>query len=359
MMQTVDLEVLEAAARWLKTGHRVMLVTVVKTWGSSPRPEGAMLAVRDDGIVVGSVSGGCIEDDLIVRLAASDASQWKAPELVRYGLSAEEAHRFGLPCGGTIELVLEPLGSNSKIENVRTAIQNGQLLLRTLSMTTGVVKLRAATAKDSLSFDGHHLSTVHGPQHRMLVIGAGQLSRYLCQIATGLDYQITVCNPRVEYTSTWDVPGTTLVHTMPDDTVQSMRPDTRSAVMTLTHDPKLDDLALMEALKTPAFYVGALGSRRNNAARRERLKEFDVTEPQLARLRGPAGLYIGSRTPPEIALSILAEVTAARNGVTVPSTMRVGEAKAGAISDDARSRAVPARVSPNSDYFVVDRRQSG
>ncbi len=149
----------------------------------------------------------------------------------------------------------------------------------------------------------------------MLVIGAGQLSRYLCNIAVGLDYQVTVCDPREEYTDEWDVPGTKIVRTMPDDTVLDMKLDERCAVIALTHDPKLDDLALMEALKTPAFYVGALGSRRNNAARRERLKEFDLTEPELARLHGPVGIYIGSRTPPEIAVSILAEVTAAKKTV--------------------------------------------
>jgi len=162
----------------------------------------------------------------------------------------------------------------------------------------------------------------------MLVIGAGQLSRYLCQIAVGLDYQVTVCDPREEYTDAWDVPGTRVVHTMPDDTVLEMNLDARSAVIALTHDPKLDDLALMEALKTPAFYVGALGSRRNNAARRERLREFDLSEAELARLHGPAGIYIGSRTPPEIAISILAEITAAKNHVSLPTILQVEGAKA-------------------------------
>ncbi len=162
----------------------------------------------------------------------------------------------------------------------------------------------------------------------MLVIGAGQLSRYLCHIAVGLDYQVTVCDPREEYTDKWDVPGTKIVQTMPDDTVLDMKLDEHCAVIALTHDPKLDDLALMEALKTPAFYVGALVSRRNNAARRERLKEFDLNDTELARLRGPVGIYIGSRTPPEIAVSILAEVTAAKNGVLLPTLLKVEGAKA-------------------------------
>ncbi|PTB17850.1 hypothetical protein C9I57_25310 [Trinickia symbiotica] len=326
-MESVDLEVLRSSVRWLEDGHRVLLVTVVKTWGSSPRPQGAMLAVRDDGLVVGSVSGGCIEDDLIDRVRRAGIEQTR-PEAVKYGISAEEAHRFGLPCGGTIELVLEPLTQASRVDELCNDVEAGRLVARTLDLETGVATLAAAQATDGLEFDGKRLLTIHGPRYRMLVIGAGQLSRYLASIAVGLDYQVTICDPREEYTDEWDVPGTTVVRTMPDDTVLDMRLDERSAVIALTHDPKLDDLALMEALKTPAFYVGALGSRRNNAARRERLKEFELTDAELARLHGPVGIYIGSRTPPEIAISILAEVTAAKNGVSLPTLLQVEGAKA-------------------------------
>ncbi|WP_114814135.1 XdhC family protein [Paraburkholderia kururiensis] len=326
-MESVDLEVLKSSARWLEEGHRALLVTVVKTWGSSPRPEGAMLAVRDDGLVVGSVSGGCIEDDLIDRVRRLGIEQTH-PESVKYGITAEEAHRFGLPCGGTIQLVLEPLTKAGGIGELCQAVEEGRLVARTLDMATGKATLGPALATDGVDFDGARLLTIHGPRYRMLVIGAGQLSRYLCQIAVGLDYQVTVCDPREEYTDVWDVPGTKIVRTMPDDTVLDMKLDERCAVIALTHDPKLDDLALMEALKTPAFYVGALGSRRNNAARRERLKEFDLNEAQLARLHGPVGIYIGSRTPPEIAVSILAEVTAAKNGVSLPTLLQVEGAKA-------------------------------
>ncbi|SAL65062.1 XdhC family protein [Caballeronia telluris] len=325
-MDSVDLEVLRNSARWLEDGHRVLLVTVVKTWGSSPRPEGAMLAVRDDGHVVGSVSGGCIEDDLIERVRQRGIEQSR-PETVKYGITAEEAHRFGLPCGGTIQLVLEPLTLQSGIAGLCEAVEAGRLVARSLDMTTGDVRMEPALATDGALFDDATLLTIHGPRYRMLVIGAGQLSRYLCNIAVGLDYQVTVCDPREEYTQEWDVPGTTIVRTMPDDTVMEMKLDERCAVIALTHDPKLDDLALMEALKTPAFYVGALGSRRNNAARRERLKEFDLSEAELARLHGPVGIYIGSRTPPEIAVSILAEVTAAKNGVSLPELLKVEGAK--------------------------------
>jgi len=326
-MDSVNLEVLKTSIRWIQAGHRALLVTVVRTWGSSPRPEGSMLVVRDDGVVAGSVSGGCIEDDLIDRVRR-DGVMPARPQAVRYGISAAEAHRFGLPCGGTIELVLEPLSSSHGLEALCDRVEAGELVARTLDMSTGEAALSAAQSTDGVLFDGERFVTIHGPRYRMLVIGAGQLSRYLCSIATGLDYQVTVCDPREEYTDVWDVPGTTLVRTMPDDTVHDMKLDERSAVIALTHDPKLDDLALMEALKTPAFYVGALGSRRNNATRRERLKEFDLTDAELARLHGPVGLYIGSRTPPEIAISILAEVTAVKNGVSLPTLLQVEGAKA-------------------------------
>jgi xanthine dehydrogenase accessory factor len=325
-MDSVDLEVLRKSAEWLAAGRRVLLVTVVKTWGSSPRPPGALLAVREDGHIVGSVSGGCIEDDIVER-SRREGAYVARPQAVTYGVSADDARKFGLPCGGTIQLVLEPLTSTSRIGELLERVQKGGLVARTLDLERAEVTLGAARATDGLAFDGQVLTTVHGPRYRMLVIGAGQLSKYLAQIAVGLDYQVTVCDPREEYTETWDIPGVALVKTMPDDTVLAMQLDERCAVVALTHDPKLDDLALMEALKSPAFYVGALGSRANNAKRRKRLEEFDLAPEQIARLHGPIGLYIGSRTPPEIAISILAEITAAKNGVALPDVAQVALAK--------------------------------
>ena len=287
-MDGVDLEVLRKSAEWLQSGKRVLLVTVVKTWGSSPRPPGALLAVREDGIVVGSVSGGCIEDDIVER-SRREGAYITRPQAVTYGVSAEDARKFGLPCGGTIQLVLEPLTQDSRIGELLDAIEQGKLVARKLDLDSAAVSLATANAADALAFDGRTLTTVHGPRYRMLVIGAGQLSKYLAQIAVGLDYQVTVCDPREEYTETWDVAGITLVKTMPDDTVIAMNLDERCAVVALTHDPKLDDLALMEALKSPAFYVGALGSRANNAKRRERLREFDLSPEEIDRL--VAGLH--------------------------------------------------------------------
>ena len=326
-MDSVDLEVLRKCADWVDEGRRTLLVTVVKTWGSSPRPEGAMLAVREDGHVVGSVSGGCIEDDIVDRTRREGQRATKC-EVVTYGVSADEARRFGLPCGGTLQLVLEPLTRESGMRALLREVETGHLVARKLDLASGFATLHPARASDGLAFDGKVLRTIHGPRYRILEIGASQLSKYLAQIAVGLDYQVTICDPREEYTETWDVPGVTLVRTMPDDTVQAMNLDERCAVVALTHDPKLDDLALMEALKSPAFYIGALGSRANNAKRRERLREFDLTDDEIARLHGPIGLYIGSRTPPEIAISILAEVTAVKNGVDPRQVAPVAVAKA-------------------------------
>jgi xanthine dehydrogenase accessory factor len=285
-----------------------------------------MLVVRDDGVVVGSVSGGCIEDDIVDRTRREGLKATKA-EAVTYGVSADEARRFGLPCGGTIQLVLEPLTRESGVRALLHEIEDGHLVARRLDLESGFATLHPAKATDGLVFDGKTLTTVHGPRYRLLVIGASQLSKYLAQIAVGLDYQVTICDPREEYTETWDIQGVTLVRTMPDDTVKAMKLDERCAVVALTHDPKLDDLALMEALKSPAFYVGALGSRANNAKRRERLLEFDVTAEEVARLHGPIGLYIGSRTPPEIAVSILAEITSVKNGVALDAVTQVAAAK--------------------------------
>jgi len=248
-------------------------------------------------------------------------------DVATYGVSADEARRFGLPCGGTIQLVMEPLTRDSGIRDLLEGVESGRLVRRRLDLATGKAALAPAVAADALAFDGKILTTIHGPRYRMLIIGASQLSKYLAQMALGLDYQVTVCDPRAEYLETWDVGGAQLVRTMPDDTVVAMQLDERCAVIALTHDPKLDDLALMEALKSKAFYVGALGSRSNNAKRRERLKEFDLTDAEIARLHGPIGLYIGSRTPPEIAVSILAEVTAVKNGVALPDIATVAIAK--------------------------------
>ncbi|MEW6023957.1 MAG: XdhC family protein [Pseudomonadota bacterium] len=325
-MDSLDLDVLKTAASWIAAGHRCELVTVIKTWGSSPRPIGATLAVRDDGRVIGSVSGGCIEDDLIENVRAKGISPEAKPHILSYGISADDAHRFGLPCGGTIELAIEPLTTASGIGELLHRLEGGELLERRIDLNRGVVTLAPASPGAVLRVEGEALYTLHGPRWRLFIIGAGPLSRFLAQVASGMDYRVIVCDPREEYRADWNVPGVDLVHAMPDDLVIESRLDARSAVVALTHDPKLDDLALMEALKSEAFYVGAIGSRVNNARRRERLKLFDLNDEQLDRLHGPIGLYIGSKTPAEIAIAILAEMTAIKNGV--PPAMLVPHAAA-------------------------------
>ncbi len=221
-----------------------------------------------------------------------------------------------------MQVVLEPLSSHSRLRELLAAIEAHRRVARRLDMTTGLVQLDDALEGDTLRFDGAVLATVHGPRLRLLIIGGGQLSRYLAAMAVMLDYRVTVCEPREEYHEGWQaMQGVTLSRSMPDDLVLSMNLDANSAVVALTHDPKLDDLALMEALRTPAFYVGALGSRRNNAARRERLLHFEVSREDARRLRGPVGLRLGGLTPPEIAISIVAEMTALRRGVDLAAPL--------------------------------------
>lgn len=317
-MDSQDLQVLAAVRRWQGAGHRAALITVARTWGSAPRPAGAWMALREDGRIQGSVSGGCIEDDLVARMLDGRIAGTR-PFVLGYGVTREEASRFGLPCGGTLELVVEPAPEPAALAELAERLAAGQLVRREVDVGDvgdGQVRILDACRGEILSWDGRRLSTVHGPHWRLLLIGAGQISRYLAPMAQALDYAVSVCDPREEYAVEWDVPGAPLVAGMPDDAVLAMGPDPHTAIVALTHDPRLDDMVLLEALKSPAFYVGALGSRVNNAARKARLLEyFDLSAEEVARLHGPVGMYIGSRTPPEIAVSILAEMTAVKNGV--------------------------------------------
>jgi xanthine dehydrogenase accessory factor len=324
-MENLDVMVLRALRDWRRAGKRALLATVVRTWGSSPRPIGSIMALGEDGSVVGSVSGGCIEDDLIYRHRQEMPSG--PPVFVKYGVTADEAHRFGLPCGGTLELLLEYDPDAAALESLVAALEEGRLMRRSVRLSDGVVTLTEAQAPGELTVNGELVNTF-GPEYRMLLIGAGQLTEYLATMALFSGFAVTVCDPREEYRGAWSVAGAQVVGDMPDDVVLRFRPDRRSCVLALTHDPKLDDLALLEALKTDAFYVGAIGSRRNNEARHARLKEhFEQTDEDLKRLRGPIGIYIGSKTPAEIAVSIMAEVLAVKNNVTLPREMEVAEAK--------------------------------
>ena len=312
-MDSLDLQVLSQARDWFNAGHKVWLVTVIETWGSAPRPPGALLCLRGDGLVAGSVSGGCVEDDLIERLRHGE--RVATPSLIAYGVTKEEAARFGLPCGGNLRLVQEPLRSVAWIDAILVRTARHELVARRMELATGEVTVEAASRGDAFAFDGQQLVAQFGPRWRLLIIGAGQLSRAVAQMALALDFDVICCDPRDEYNLTWDVPGTTFSKAMPDDLALELQLDPHSAVVAVTHDPKLDDLVLLEALKSPAFYIGALGSRGNTAKRRERLEMFDLTPAEIDRLHGPIGLDIGSKTPAEIAVSIVAEIVAVKNGV--------------------------------------------
>jgi xanthine dehydrogenase accessory factor len=314
-MDSLDLQVLQQARDWFAAGHKVWLVTVIETWGSAPRPPGALLALRGDGLVVGSVSGGCVEDDLIERVRQGE--RVPKPSLITYGVAKEEAARFGLPCGGNLRLVQEPLREVGWIEEILGRTARHELVARTLDLASGAVGVEAAVRGEGFVFDGRRLRALFGPRWRLLIVGAGQLSRLLAQMALALDFEVICCDPREEYHLTWDVPGTTFSKEMPDDLAQRLQLDPHSAVVALTHDPKLDDLVLLEALKSPAFYVGALGSRGNTAKRRERLAMFDLTPDEIGRLHGPVGLDLGAKTPAEIAVAIVAEIVAVKNGVAL------------------------------------------
>ena len=339
-MENLDVVVLRTLQGWRAAGRRALLATVVRTWGSSPRPVGSIMALCEDGAVVGSVSGGCIEDDLIDRHTRAYAQAAAAtndgahsipsgpPSFVKYGISADEAHRFGLPCGGTLELLLEYDPDPTLLAELIAQLAAGRLMQRTVRLADGAVTLAPTQAPEELAVDAVQLTNTFGPEYRMLLIGAGQLAEYLATMALFNGFAVTVCDPREEYRGSWSVAGATVVSDMPDDVVLAFKPDRRSCVVALTHDPKLDDLALLEALNTEAFYVGGIGSRRNNEARRARMIEhFDQTEASLARLRGPIGIYIGSKTPPEIAVSVMAEILAVKNGVALPRVMEVAQAK--------------------------------
>jgi xanthine dehydrogenase accessory factor len=250
-MDSLDLQVLQQARDWRAQGHPVWLVTVIETWGSAPRPPGALLALRGDGLVVGSVSGGCVEDDLIHRVRHGERVDQAS--LITYGVSKEEAARFGLPCGGNLRLVQEPLHSVDWIDDVLTRTARHELVSRQLNLATGAVSLQAASRGDTFSFDGTSLRTLFGPRWRLLIIGAGQLSRVLASMALAADFEVICCDPREEYHLTWDVANTTFSQAMPDDLVVALNLDPHCAVVALTHDPKLDDMVLLEALKSPAF----------------------------------------------------------------------------------------------------------
>ena len=310
-MQSSDWEVLQRASEWLQQGYRAHLFTVIQTWGSAPRLPGAILVVREDGHLVGSVSGGCIEDDLADK--ARHQQLPILPAILEYGINQAEAQRFGIPCGGQLKIFAEPLAEVSQLAPMLDSLSQRRLLKRSVHLHSGQVRHTMVLPEGLPYLEDDWFHSYFGPQWRLLVIGANQLGSVLAAMAQALDFHVMICDPREEMRDEWHVEGADWLPGMPDDVVLEIAPDTHTAIVAVTHDPKLDDMALLEALKSDAFYIGALGSVKNQEKRKQRLRSFDLSEQEVNRLHGPVGLRIGSRTPAEIAVSILAELIQERS----------------------------------------------
>lgn len=312
-MQTHDSDVLAFALAACDRAARAWLVTIVATSGSSPRPAGAMLACSDDGRQAGSVSGGCVEEDLIARL---NAGEFDAQRIARidYGVSAEENARLGLPCGGHLDLIVQSLGPGDGdwLRAVLDAIGERRCVQRRVSLADGSTALAPLAHFADLDVDASYLVQSFGPRYRMLLVGAGQLAASLAELALAMDYEVLVTDPRQDALAQWSGPEVPRLSGMPDDVVRLQAADRFSVVITLTHDPRIDDMALMEALESDAWYVGALGSRRTTEKRLERLQALDIPQEKIDRLQAPVGLDIGSKTPLEIAVAIMAQLVLLR-----------------------------------------------
>ena len=314
-MENIDLALLNRGIDWLNNGEVVIAATVAKTWGSSPRPAGSMMIWRRDGQFEGSLSGGCIEEELLARFADNPPDK---PQRISYGITKEQAVSRGLPCGGEVTVVVETVTSSADYEAIIARLDKRERVARTLDMHTGDSRISTPAHAIFTDLGDAEFRAVFEPKWRLLVVGAGQLSAYVTQFADLLGYEVLVCDPRENYRHSWLAGDIAVSGEMPDDFVQGRECDAQTGVVALTHDPKLDDLAIMEALNSPAFYVGALGSSRTNKARRERLREhFDVPQEQLDFMCGPIGIDLNTRTASEIGLAIMTEITARRNGVMV------------------------------------------
>lgn len=319
-MQSQEQEVLSAAREALRAGTPAWLATVIAVHGSSPRPPGSM-AVFAPPSQTGSLSGGCVEEELLRQLVAGELPA-QPPERLRYGVTAEENARLGLPCGGHLEVLLQGLDAPRDlpwIDAVLEAKAARRCVVREVDLATGATRLDSATDFAPLACSQDRLRQWFGPRQRMLLVGAGALAAHIAELALALDFDVRVCDPREEARADWRGPSLPLVAGMPDDAVRAFASDEHALVITLTHDPRIDDMALMEALESRAWYVGALGSRRTSAARRERLLALGIAAQAVERLHAPVGLDIGSKAPLEIAIAIMAEITALRRRGSAPS----------------------------------------
>jgi xanthine dehydrogenase accessory factor len=324
-MENADYQVLSQLSQWLDTGQTGWLCTVAKTWGSSPRPVGSLLCCNAKGEFTGSLSGGCVEDDLLEKLRQGQLATDK-PALLIYGATDDDQIRFNLPCGGQLHIIIEPFVDTrhlATINHIKQRLEQRLCVERRLDINTGEMQVVDEPRFKNLEIDADFsqpdapgpktLSHTYGPRYQLFLIGAGQVSIYVANIARTLDYQVLVCDPRQEIIDQWPVDGVQLICEMPDDAVRRYANDPFSAIIALTHDPRIDDMGLMEALKTDAFFIGAMGSTRTSAKRRERLLLLDLTPAEIDRLHAPVGLSIGSKTPAEIAVSILAQLTQFRS----------------------------------------------
>lgn len=298
---------------WLGQGKKVWLCTIVATWGSSPRPEGSWLAVSDAGDWSGSVSGGCLEQELLQRTAGD----WPAhPVVVEYGISDDDRDRFRLPCGGSICLLVEPLAGPAAGDHIRElaqALARRQPVTRRVCLDGAPELLYSGHKRGAqVAFDGNCLLHVLEPDCRLLLIGAGDVARYVAEFATAAGFRVTLCEPREAFASGWSHAHIPLDRRLPDDLIASGFCDAWSGILALAHDPRIDDMGLLAALDSPAFYVGAMGSKATSEARRTRLASLGLGPEALARLRAPIGVDIPSKTPPEIAISVVADLIAAR-----------------------------------------------
>ena len=314
-MKSIEQIVLTAALELLKNDECGWLCTVVKTFGASPRPLGSMLLLSGNGAVTGSLSGGCIEDELLEKLQRGELAKLQ-PEMLEYGVSAEENERFGLPCGGRMQILVEPLTASAELcfmlSDLCEALGARLAKRRRVDLRSGQWQLEDVSRCEPLTIRDDVLIQDFGPRYRLLLIGANELARCISEIALAMDYRVVVCDPREDRREQWSVSGAELNASMPDEAVSEFA-DPYTAVITLTHDPRIDDMALMHALPEPLFYVGALGSERTSTKRRARLKQLDISDEQIDRLHAPVGLAIGSKSAMEIAVAIMAQLTQLRS----------------------------------------------
>lgn len=301
--------VLARTLDWLAAGRTVTLITVAHTFGASPRPIGSMMAISN-GQAAGSVSGGCVEDDLIREFGLEPPS---GPVVREFGVSTDAAQRRGLPCGGRLAVVCEPFTDAAHARTILDAVGARRPIARRVEFPTGDIAL---VTVEKTRLDDTALTVAFAPPWRLVVTGAGELSRHVVQMGLALGYLPEVIEPRAGFRAAWPITECDVINAMPDDYLADHPPDAHTVVLALTHDMKIDDLLLIAALPSDAFYVGALGSTRTQAARRARLAEhFDFDEATIARLRGPVGIDLGSREPAAIAISAFAQITAERGGV--------------------------------------------